>query len=99
MPLTTKELTLPALRAAYAAGNLSPTEVCCQLLPAVAASQAVFIARPKDEEVLERCRSGRADRVCRGLRCFSGSLRLPTGCVSAALWGCVSLPEQYAVRP
>lgn len=56
MPLTTKELTLPALRAAYAAGNLSPTEVCCQLLPAVAASQAVFIARPKDEEVLERCR-------------------------------------------
>ncbi|KAL4458329.1 hypothetical protein ABPG75_013194 [Micractinium tetrahymenae] len=56
MPLTTRDLTLAALRAAYAAGSLTPTEVCRQLLPAIAASRAVFIARPKDEEVLERCR-------------------------------------------
>ncbi|KAL4418868.1 hypothetical protein ABPG77_002624 [Micractinium sp. CCAP 211/92] len=56
MPLSTRDLTLQALRAAYAAGSLTPTEVCRQLLPAIASSQAVFIARPKDEDVLERCR-------------------------------------------
>lgn len=55
MPLTA-DLTLPALRAAYASGSLTPTEVCRQLLPAIAASTAVFIARPTDEELLERCK-------------------------------------------
>lgn len=55
MPLTTRELTLPALRAAYAAGSLTPTEVCRQLLPAIAVSRAIFIARPIDDAVLERC--------------------------------------------
>lgn len=56
MPLTTADLTLPALRAAYAAGSLTPTALAQQLLPAVAASQSVFISRPTEEEVLERCR-------------------------------------------
>lgn len=55
MPLTTEELTLPALRARYAGGG-TPTALCRELLPALAASRAVFISRPSDEEVLERCR-------------------------------------------
>lgn len=56
MPLTTEDLTLPALRAAYAAGRLTPTAVARELLPAIAAARAVFIARPTEEQVLERCR-------------------------------------------
>lgn len=56
MPLTTEDLTLPALRAAYAAGSLTPTRLCRELLPAIAASRAVFIARPTEEEMMERCR-------------------------------------------
>jgi hypothetical protein len=56
MPLTTADLTLPVLRAAYAAGTLTPTAVCRELLPAAAAATGVFISRPADEEVLERCR-------------------------------------------
>ncbi len=64
MPLSTRDLTLQGLRAAYAAGSLTPTEVCRQLLPAIASSQAVFIARPKDEDVLERCRSARLHCAC-----------------------------------
>lgn len=56
MPLTTEDLTLPALRAAYAAGSLTPTAVATQLLPFIAASPAVFIAKPTEKDVLERCR-------------------------------------------
>ncbi len=55
MPLTTQDLALPALRARYAAGG-TPTALCRELLPALAASHGVFISRPCDEEVLERCR-------------------------------------------
>ena len=55
MPLTTEDLALPALRARYAAGG-TPTALCRELLPALAASHGVFISRPSDEEVLERCR-------------------------------------------
>ena len=61
MPVTTEDLTLPALRAAYAAGRLTPTALARELLPAIAASRAVFISRPSDEEVLQRCRC--ADRL------------------------------------
>lgn len=57
MPPTTESLTLPALRAAYG-GGLTPTALCAELLPAIAANRGVFIARPSDEEVLERCRCG-----------------------------------------
>lgn len=55
MPLTSEDLALPALRARYAAGG-TPTALCRELLPALAASHGVFISRPSDEEVLERCR-------------------------------------------
>ncbi|PSC69624.1 allophanate hydrolase [Micractinium conductrix] len=56
MPLTTEQLTLPALRAAYAAAALTPMEVVRQLLPAIQASRSVFISRPTEEQLLERCR-------------------------------------------
>ncbi|PRW20653.1 allophanate hydrolase [Chlorella sorokiniana] len=55
MPLTTEDLALPALRTRYAAGG-TPTALCRELLPALAAAHGVFISRPCDEEVLERCR-------------------------------------------
>ena len=61
MTLTTEDLTLPALRARYAGGG-TPTALCRELLPALAASRAVFISRPSDEEVLERCRWAGASR-------------------------------------
>jgi hypothetical protein len=57
MPLTTEDLTLPALRAAYAAGTLTPTALCQQLLPSIAASRDIYITKPKEDEVYERCRS------------------------------------------
>ncbi len=56
MVLTTADLTLPALRAAYASGSLTPTSLCDQLLPAIAASKAVFISKPTEEDVRERCK-------------------------------------------
>lgn len=55
MPLTTEDLALPALRARYAAGG-TPTALCRELLPALAASRGVFVSKPGDDEVLERCR-------------------------------------------
>ncbi|KAL4858302.1 Allophanate hydrolase [Chlorella vulgaris] len=56
MPLTTADLALSALRGAYASGATTPSAVCRELLPATAASQGVFISRPSEDEVLERCR-------------------------------------------
>ena len=55
MPLTTEDLALPALRARYAAGG-TPSALCHELLPALAASRGVFVSMPGDDEVLERCR-------------------------------------------
>ena len=56
MPLTTADLTLPALRSAYAAGALTPTALCQELLPALAASRSVFINKALEEDIYERCR-------------------------------------------
>jgi allophanate hydrolase len=56
MPLTTADLTLPALRSAYAAGALTPTALCQELLPALAASRSVFITKAREEDIYERCR-------------------------------------------
>lgn len=86
MPLTTRELTLPALRAAYAAGSLTPTEVCRQLLPAIAVSRAIFIARPIDDAVLERCRSVRFHNVHGRRLPIQGNPLPPASSVCAA--GC-----------
>lgn len=81
MPLTTEDLTLPALRGRYAAGG-TPTALCGELLPALGASRAIFISRPSDEEVLERCRWAGQGKLaaahcrprgwCHGRRCTSG---------------------------
>ena len=56
MAITTDQLTLVSLRAAYAAGTLTPTALCERLLPAVAASRGVFIAPATEAEVYARCR-------------------------------------------
>ena len=49
-------LTIPALRAAYGAGELTPTALCQELLPKIAASHAVFISKPRPDEVYARCK-------------------------------------------
>jgi hypothetical protein len=54
--VTTDDLTLDAVKAAYASGKLTPTALCEQLLPRVVGSHAVFITKPRPAEVLERCK-------------------------------------------
>lgn len=54
--VTTEDLTLPALKAAYSSGKLTPTNLCTQLVTKIATSQAVFITKPRLPDVLERCK-------------------------------------------
>jgi len=54
--VTTEDLTLSAVRAAYADGKLSPTKLCEELLPKITSSHAVFITKPRPPDVLERCK-------------------------------------------
>jgi hypothetical protein len=54
--LTTEDLTLTALRAAYASGKLTPSALCGELVAKVLASHAVFITKPRPAEVAERCK-------------------------------------------
>ena len=54
--VSTEALTLSSLKAAYTEGKLTPTQLCEQLLPAIAASHAVFITKPRPADVMERCK-------------------------------------------
>lgn len=54
--VTTEELTLPNLRAAYASGKLTPTKLCQDLMATITASHAVFITKPRPADVAERCK-------------------------------------------
>jgi hypothetical protein len=52
----TEELTLSAIKEAYASGKLTPAALCKQLVEKISASHAVFITKPRMAEVMERCR-------------------------------------------
>lgn len=54
--ITTADLTLGALKAAYSSGKLTPTALCTELVQKILASHAVFITKPRLTEVLERCK-------------------------------------------
>jgi hypothetical protein len=78
MPLTTADLTLQALRAAYAAGALTPTSLCQQLLPALAASRSVFITKAWEEDIYERCRWDKQPAQGAHCHCCNRHRRWPT---------------------
>ncbi len=53
--MTTADLTLEALKVAYSSGTKTPTQVCHDCMLKVVASHAVFVSKPKMQDVLERC--------------------------------------------
>lgn len=54
--VSTEELTLSAVKEAYASGKLTPTALCQRLVEKISASHAVFITKPRMAEVMERCK-------------------------------------------
>jgi allophanate hydrolase len=54
--MSTEELTLSAIKEAYASGKVTPTALCQRLVEKIAASHAIMITKPRIAEVLERCK-------------------------------------------